>query len=636
MTYIDDILEEVRNVTPDTGYNVCIFDDFEEVGNKLTIIGNFESMEEAEKIAGEYDEDVTIYIYGGINDDAMNTDISVPKNHNIPSYIKKAENDYKNSINDDNDAYEKLNYGGEEFREEDHPRDSDGKFTDKDGGSDDEPKDVKFEPYKKEIEKDLEPTKEVQDLQKNVDDRVREKIENVIKSKTDKVLKVETQGSYVKGTDLPSSGSDMDIFVVFKSDTPEKDIQQLGLEIGLETMTKEFAESQGWENFRVFTKDAKSKYAEAYFDVDGQSIEVQIVPTRDLTLDQIKNKELNGNKIEIGMERTPHQTKFMNDNLSKEQKKDVRMLKKFMKKTGLYDSSVKSQGFSGYSAEALVHYLGSFDKVVNYFADDFKIGDVIGLPDGKKESDYHKITDQSNASWRPFHIIDPIDPNRDLTSAFSSKKIARTILTTKSLKETGEPPKKTEPVSLKGVGINFKSNINDENTLNSQIQSLEKDIIKKLGSLGFRNIKEFDKPKKIVEGFEINPDRTSLEQKEENGRKLNDYTLNIALDNFYLDVDEIPDVKPLANMNEESKNKMLAGLRKKGSKFVISDDGSTITTYTKLKYTKVDEALDALIRGESVTTLKGNTKLGENNLLKEIQEQNVRSTKNQKNYDNLI
>jgi tRNA nucleotidyltransferase (CCA-adding enzyme) len=476
----------------------------------------------------------------------------------------------------------------------------------------------------------LEPTKEVQDLQKNVDDRVREKIENVIKSKTDKVLKVETQGSYVKGTDLPSSGSDMDIFVVFKSDTPEKDMQQLGLEIGLETMTKEFAESQGWENFRVFTKDANSKYAEAYFDVDGQNIEVQIVPTRDLTLDQIKNKELNGEKISIGMERTPHQTKFMNDNLTKEQKKDVRMLKKLMKETGLYDSSVKSQGFSGYSAEALVHYLGSFDKIIDYFASDFKVGGVIGLPNGKKESDYHKITDQSNSSWRPFHIIDPIDPNRDLTTAFSPKKIARTILTSKSLKETGEPPKKTKPISLKGVGLNFKSDIDDENTLNGQIQSLEKDMIAKLNRIGFRNIKEFDKPKKIVEGFEINPDRTSIEQGEENEK--NDYTLNIAFENYYLDTDETVSVKDISNMKEQAKDNMFDGMKKAGTKYVVSDDETTVSIYGKKKYTSIEDTVNGFLEGE---TIEGQ-KLSNSNLLKEIQKQQVKSVKNQSYYDNLI
>ncbi len=495
-------------------------------------------------------------------------------------------------------------------------------------------KSPKIESYKKELKKNLEPSKDIQELQKNVDETVRGRIEDIIKNKTDKVMKVETQGSYVKGTDLPSSGSDMDIFVVFETDTSEDEMQDLGLEIGLETMTKEFAESQGWENFRVFTKDATSKYAEAYFNIGDQEIEIQIVPTRHLTKEQIENKELNGDKISIGMERTPWQTEFMNDNLTEEQKTETRMLKKFMKETGLYDSSVKSQGFSGYSTEVLTYNLGSFEKVVDYFASDFKVGDVIGLPEGTDKSKYHdEKLDKSNSEWKPFHIVDPIDPNRDLVKAFSPKKIARTILTAKYLKENGKAPEKPKSVSLKGLSFDFKSEIDDENTLNSQIQSLERDIIQKMKKLGFNNVKEFEKPKNIVDGFEINPDRTSLEQKVENGRKMNDYTLNIAFDDYYLDTDETVNVRDMSDMKEEIKNKMLDGMKKKGTKYVVSDDGNSVSIYTKKKYTKADDALNALLRGEKI----GDVELkGKNNVLKEIKEQNQTVRQSQSYYENTF
>ena len=114
MTYVDIILEEVKHVTPEHGFNVCVFDDFEVVGEKLTIVGHFDSRAEAQKLSDEYDEDTTVYIYGGEEaEETVRTEPSVPKNHSIPAYIKKAEDDYKRGIVSDNDEYEKLNYGKE-------------------------------------------------------------------------------------------------------------------------------------------------------------------------------------------------------------------------------------------------------------------------------------------------------------------------------------------------------------------------------------------------------------------------------------------------------------------------------------------------------------------------------------------
>jgi len=114
MTYVDSILEEVELMTPKTGFNVCIFDDFGDVGEKLTVIGHFDSREEADDLVAEYDDDITLYIYGSEKAEEKQLDISQQKPHNIPAYIKKAEDDYDKGIHSDNEEYEKLNYGKEE------------------------------------------------------------------------------------------------------------------------------------------------------------------------------------------------------------------------------------------------------------------------------------------------------------------------------------------------------------------------------------------------------------------------------------------------------------------------------------------------------------------------------------------
>jgi tRNA adenylyltransferase (EC 2.7.7.25) len=51
-------------------------------------------------------------------------------------------------------------------------------------------------------------------------------------------------------------------------------------------------------------------------------------------------------------------------NLHREQKDEVRLLKKFMKGIGVYGAEIKVKGFSGYVAELLVYFYDSFRNVL--------------------------------------------------------------------------------------------------------------------------------------------------------------------------------------------------------------------------------------------------------------------------------
>jgi tRNA nucleotidyltransferase (CCA-adding enzyme) len=521
-----------------------------------------------------------------------------------------------------------------------------GQFASKDGGG-------SISDIKKDLQKNIEPTEKETEIQTKIDVDVRARIQEKIDELglTDKVDYVETQGSYVKGTDLPSKGSDMDIFVVFNPNVSEEERKDLGLKIGLATLDKEYANSQGWDNFKVDAKDQENKYAEAFFDVDGQTVEVQIVPTRNMDRYDIIKKEINGqketangDKISIGMERTPHQTKFMNENLSVEQKLEVRTLKKFMKETGLYDSSVKSQGFSGYSTEVLIHNLGSFENVVDYFAD-YKMGEVIGLPSESDRKDlaehgveltymnknkeienkYTKEYYNTDEAYKnnSIHMTDPIDPNRDIGGAISEAKLAKTILTMKHLKETGKIPDKVEPTTMNGVSLTFTSSGTDENTIGSQVQSLQNDMVAKLDNLGFKVEKEFDKPKEIVDGFSINPDRINIEQ--EKGSK--EMTINFGMDNIYTDGDEEKTID-ISGMREQQITGMIMGLDKSGTKYEKKD--GKITTYKPRQFKNVKDAMKALLEG----TVKG-TALSNNNVLRDIRSQNVDPFTKFTKFDNL-
>lgn len=64
-SYIDKGLKEREKFTPKSGFNVVQFDDFEDIGEKLTLLAHFDSLEDAEKFAQENNnEEIPVYVYG--------------------------------------------------------------------------------------------------------------------------------------------------------------------------------------------------------------------------------------------------------------------------------------------------------------------------------------------------------------------------------------------------------------------------------------------------------------------------------------------------------------------------------------------------------------------------------------------
>jgi hypothetical protein len=113
MGYIEDAIDEVKRATPTIGVNVCIYDDFEDVGDKLETIGNFDTIEEAQNFIDNYEGEGELVMYEAdeiteyISKDPSYTS---QKNHSIANYIDMAEDDYEKGKTSDNDEYEKMNY----------------------------------------------------------------------------------------------------------------------------------------------------------------------------------------------------------------------------------------------------------------------------------------------------------------------------------------------------------------------------------------------------------------------------------------------------------------------------------------------------------------------------------------------
>lgn len=431
-----------------------------------------------------------------------------------------------------------------------------GQFAKKEGGD--------VSSYKEEKLEEVEPDKKIKDKQKNIDKKVTDKVEDAIKELgiEDKIYDVAMQGSYEKGTDLPSSGSDMDLFVVFNTDVSQEERDKFGLEIGRKVLTKDFVESQGWDFDYNEEVTATSKYVQAFFKDGEQDVEVQIVPTRHLTLEQIKEKKLNGEDIDIGMERTPHQTEYMKEAL-KGKEGEVRVLKKFMKEAGLYGSSLKQMGFSGYSAETLIDNFGTFEDVIDFFSE-LKEGDIVDKQGGGKRN-------KQNA----FSIIDPIDPNRDLVSAFSTLKIGKTINVAKKFKETGEIPE-SKYKEMDSATLSFETDETNEDTLIGQVRKLAKSYQKQLKRYGF-SVKSKEEN---VNGIKVDVPDFSFDAEWDNDKQK-----NIVRINFGTDTMTIPE-----NIERELPEKANIEAVKKGGKQVITRDGKNYSV-EPAKFTSILDAI---------------------------------------------
>lgn len=194
---------------------------------------------------------------------------------------------------------------------------------------------------------------------------------------------------------------DIDIFVLFPVDTERKELENKGLEIGKKV-------------FREFNGEFEVDYAEhPYTKGEVEGHEVEIVPCFDVSAENIQS----------AVDRTPHHSRWVHENLGEEQRKDVVILKNFLKEGGLYGSSLKVQGFSGYLCEILISEFGSF----------------YGLIDDVQEWEKKKILDpedqhgelpeelEKKFSEDSLIVIDPVDPERNVAAVLSEENYARFV-----------------------------------------------------------------------------------------------------------------------------------------------------------------------------------------------------------------
>ena len=118
------------------------------------------------------------------------------------------------------------------------------------------------------------------------------------------------------------------------------------------------------------------------------------------------------------MDRTPFHTNYVDKRLNRQMRGEVRLLKKFMKGTGVYGAEIKVGGFSGYLCELLVLYYESFTKTLEAFSKHRQriVVDIENLY-RNRESELALLFGE------PLVVVDPVDRARNVASAVRTQKL---------------------------------------------------------------------------------------------------------------------------------------------------------------------------------------------------------------------
>lgn len=210
--------------------------------------------------------------------------------------------------------------------------------------------------------------------------------EEVKKQRVEAESRVE--GSIAKDTWLRSD-KDADIFLLFPPDLEKEDLAALGLQVA-----KNRVREYGWVE----------RYAEhPYLETRIGDLRVNIVPCYKVEAGQWRS----------ATDRTPYHTDYIKARLrSSEQKKSVRLLKRFMKGIGVYGADIKTGGFSGYLTELLILHFGDFTTTLKAVSG-WREGELIDL-----EGHYAgRVEDVRKLFEDPLIVIDPVDRRRNVASA---------------------------------------------------------------------------------------------------------------------------------------------------------------------------------------------------------------------------
>ncbi len=214
--------------------------------------------------------------------------------------------------------------------------------------------------------------------------------------KEDVNVAVTLQGSVAKDTWL-SGEVDLDVFVLFPENTTKEWIKDKGIQL-LEKALEKYSPVKA--------------YAEhPYLRISSRGVNIDVVPAI------MHNKPENAR---TAVDRTPFHTQYINSKLTNQLRDEVRIFKQFLRAMNIYGAEIKVRGFSGYLAELLIIYFGSFKEVLKVAAR-WRPPVVIDIENHYAGS-FKEVLKRFHG--QPLIVIDPVDPRRNVAASVSTHSLA--------------------------------------------------------------------------------------------------------------------------------------------------------------------------------------------------------------------
>ena len=198
-------------------------------------------------------------------------------------------------------------------------------------------------------------------------------------------------------------GANPDEFIELSRRMEDLDVDALELNLSC-PHTKKY----GLEIGRKILKEREERYAEhPYVRGKYNGFTVEIVPCY-----EIKDPSQRISAVD----RTPFHTQYVKENLPEKLKKDVRLLKQFLRGIGAYGAEAEIEGFSGYLCELLILKYKGFRNLLRASQKWKKYETIIKIDDRQE-------IDEDLFEEEPLIVVDPVDPRRNVASALSEEKL---------------------------------------------------------------------------------------------------------------------------------------------------------------------------------------------------------------------
>jgi tRNA nucleotidyltransferase (CCA-adding enzyme) len=217
-------------------------------------------------------------------------------------------------------------------------------------------------------------------------------------------------GSLAKNTAIKEKVLDVDFFFVYPNEKEIKDTERYLRRIKYivvdgKKIKFNFSVVHGSRDYFVFP-----------FRYKDYILKLEIVPAV-----KIKNPKEAKNVIDLSI----FHVKYINKNLKEKQKKDVKLLKAFLRASNLYGAESYVKGFSGYAAELLILYYKNFMNLIEKASEwkDFVYIDIEKHYKNKKEA----IEKINPSKLSKILLVDPILKERNVLAALSEENYFKFI-----------------------------------------------------------------------------------------------------------------------------------------------------------------------------------------------------------------